>query len=100
MDDLLTLDRRVFVKGVGYVSLGLVMGVMTGGCESWLDQIANRPVRRRLRTGSAVVDSDIATYRSGDVLAWAAWVIVIATAKTAHATASTSRRPRTACRNG
>ena len=59
------VDRRVFVKGVGFVSLGIVTGVMMGGCESILDQIANRPVRRRLRTGSADVDADIATYRTG-----------------------------------
>jgi tyrosinase len=58
------LDRRVFVKGVGYVSLGLVLGFM-GGCEDWAKKIANRPVRRRLRTGSADVDADIATYKAG-----------------------------------
>jgi tyrosinase len=57
------VDRRVFVRGLGFVGLGLVMGMM-GGCESWLKQIANRPTRRRLRTGSAAVDADIATYRA------------------------------------
>jgi tyrosinase len=58
------MDRRVFVKGVGWVSVGLVMGLF-GGCESWLEQIRNRPIRRRLRTGSPEVDADIATYAAG-----------------------------------
>ena len=56
------LSRRVFVKGVGLVSLSLFMMTL-GGCEDLLKQIADRPIRRRLRTGSAAVDGDIATYR-------------------------------------
>ena len=66
MEDLLTkgLDRRVFIKGVGWVGTGLVLGLF-GGCEETVKQIENRPVRRRLRTGSAEVDADIATYRDG-----------------------------------
>lgn len=58
------VDRRVFVKGVGWLSMGVVMSFMTGGCESWWKQIAERPTRRRLRTGSAAVDADIATYQA------------------------------------
>jgi tyrosinase len=56
------LTRRVFVKGVGLVSLSLLMATL-GGCEDLLKAIANRPLRRRLRTGSPDVDADIATYR-------------------------------------
>lgn len=65
VDELLApdpLSRRVFVKGVGLVSLSLFMMTL-GGCEDLLKQIADRPIRRRLRTGSADVDADIATYR-------------------------------------
>ncbi len=54
--------RRVFIQGVGWVSAGLLMGSL-GGCEQLLEAIRNRPVRRRLRTGSAHVDADIDTYR-------------------------------------
>src|SRR6266567_329044 len=58
------LSRRVFVKGLGFVSASLVLGFV-GGCN--LDEIAeairNRPIRRRLRTGSPEVDADIATYK-------------------------------------
>lgn len=55
-------DRRVFIRGLGFVSAGLLLGTL-GGCESILKQIENRPVRRRLRTGSAEVDAAIATYK-------------------------------------
>src|SRR2546429_8915023 len=63
------LSRRVFVKGLGLVSVGLVLGTM-GGCDldKLLEAIANRPTRRRLRTGSPEVDADIATYRQGVTL--------------------------------
>lgn len=57
------LSRRVFIKGVGFVSFALFMSTL-GGCEELLEQIKHRPIRRRLRTGSAAVDADIATYRS------------------------------------
>jgi tyrosinase len=56
------LDRRVFVKGIGLVGMGLLTSTL-GGCEYLADAIKNRPVRRRLRTGSPEVDADIATYR-------------------------------------
>jgi tyrosinase len=56
------LSRRVFVKGLGFVSIGLLLGTL-GGCEELIEAIKNRPIRRRLRTGSAEVDADIATYR-------------------------------------
>ena len=76
MDDLLPeiynhessseLSRRVFVKGLGFVTVGLILGTI-GGCDldKLLEAIANRPTRRWLRTGSAAVDADIATYRQG-----------------------------------
>lgn len=56
------VSRRVFVKGIGFVSIGLVLGTM-GGCEELAEEIKHRPIRRRLRTGSAAVDADIATYK-------------------------------------
>ena len=59
----LNVDRRVFIKGLGYVSAGLFLATL-GGCESCVEQIKNRPVRRRLRTGSAEVDAAIATYKN------------------------------------
>src|SRR6186713_2015476 len=65
MEDLFTpgnISRRVFVKGLGLVSFALFMSTC-GGCEQIIDQIKNRPVRRRIRTGSAEVDADIETYR-------------------------------------
>jgi tyrosinase len=63
------LSRRVFVKGLGFVSVGLVLATM-GGCDldKLLEAIANRPTRRRLRTGSPEVDADIAIYRQGVTL--------------------------------
>lgn len=60
---LSTVSRRVFIKGLGFVSVSLLVGTL-GGCDKLADAIKNRPVRRRLRTGSAEVDADINTYRS------------------------------------
>jgi tyrosinase len=60
---LSTVNRRVFIKGIGFVSSALLMGVL-GGCEPIIDAIENRPIRRRLRTGSPEVDADIATYKA------------------------------------
>src|SRR6185369_17402443 len=59
-DPLSTLSRRLFIKGLGFVSVSLLVGTM-GGCDKLADAIKNRPVRRRLRTGSAEVDADINT---------------------------------------
>jgi len=56
-------DRRTFVKGLGVVGLGLVFSTLLGGCETLIEQIKHRPVRRRLRTGSAAVDNAIAVYK-------------------------------------
>src|SRR5262249_16298089 len=61
------LSRRVFIKGLGFVSVGLVMGIM-GGCDQLAEAIKNRPTRRRLRTGSPEVDADIATYKQAVTL--------------------------------
>jgi tyrosinase len=57
------IERRVFIKGIGFVGLGLLLSTL-GGCESCVERIRNRPIRRRLRTGSAEVDAAIATYRN------------------------------------
>ncbi|HMG36477.1 MAG TPA: tyrosinase family protein [Blastocatellia bacterium] len=62
-----TLNRRVFIKGLGFVSASLLFGIM-GGCEELAEAIKNRPVRRRLRTGSPEVDADIDTYRQAVTL--------------------------------
>src|SRR5262245_15470037 len=56
------VSRRMAIKGLGFVSVALLLATM-GGCDKILEQIKNRPIRRRLRTGSAEVDADIATYR-------------------------------------
>lgn len=61
------VDRRVFIKGLGFVSLGLLFSTL-GGCEACVEQIKNRPTRRRLRTGSAEVDAAIATYKNAVTL--------------------------------
>ncbi len=58
-----SMNRRVFVKGLGFVSLGLVFSTMLGGCEKLSEQIKNRPVRRPLHTGSPQVDHAIAIYK-------------------------------------
>ncbi|HEV7683522.1 MAG TPA: tyrosinase family protein [Pyrinomonadaceae bacterium] len=55
-------SRRVFVQGLGFVSIGLLLGLF-GGCEKIIEDIKNRPIRRRLRPGVPEVDADIAIYR-------------------------------------
>jgi tyrosinase len=60
--DLSKPSRRVFIQGLGFVSVALLMGSL-GGCETLIEAIRNRPIRRRLRSGSADVDGAIATYR-------------------------------------
>jgi tyrosinase len=57
------LNRRVFIKGMGWISAGLIAGLTLGGCEGCKEKIKNRPIRRRLRTGSPEVDAAINTYR-------------------------------------
>jgi tyrosinase len=57
-------SRRVFIKGMGWITVGLLAGLNFGDCESCLEQISKRPVRRRLRTGSWEVDAAINTYRN------------------------------------
>ena len=58
------VTRRVFVKGLGFVGVGLVLATVGGCClDKLLEAIANRPTRRRLRVGSPEVDADIATYQ-------------------------------------
>jgi len=60
---LSTTSRRVFIKGLGFVSVSLILSTL-GGCDKLAEAIRNRPVRRRLRTGSPEVDADINTYRT------------------------------------
>ena len=69
MENLFSNDvnRRIFIKGLGFVSLSLVFSTM-GGCEELAEAIRNRPTRRRLRTGSPEVDADIDTYRQAVTL--------------------------------
>ena len=55
-------SRRVFIKGVGFVSASLLLGTL-GACEDLEETIRNRPIRRRIRTGSFPVADDIAVYR-------------------------------------
>ena len=84
-----SFSRRVFVQGLGFVSLGLLMGTF-GGCEKIIEDIKNRPIRRRLRTGSAEVDADIAIYRdavaamkalpASNPISWAAQATIHGTA--------------------
>ena len=73
------IDRRVFIKGLGTVGMGLLLSTW-GGCESLCRAIRNRPIRRRLRTGSPEVDHVVAVYKdavnlmrglpSGDPRSW------------------------------
>ncbi len=59
---LSTIGRRVFIKGLGFVSVALLVSTM-GGCDKLAEAIKNRPVRRRIRTGSAEVDADLVIYK-------------------------------------
>lgn len=61
------VGRRVFIQGVGWVGAALLGGFL-GGCEELLEQIRDRPIRRRLRVGSPEVDADIALYRQAVTL--------------------------------
>lgn len=60
--------RRVFIKGMGWITIGLLAGLNFGDCETCFEQIRKRPIRRRLRTGSWEVDAAIATYRQAITL--------------------------------
>jgi len=65
VDDLNPLNnsgRRVFIKGLGFVSIALLLGIL-GRPDKLVAQVENRPIRRRLRTGSPEVNADIQTYR-------------------------------------
>lgn len=63
LDRVGPINRRDLVKGVGLTSLGLLATASLGGCESLIEAIRNRPVRRRLRTGSAAVDDAVDIYK-------------------------------------
>lgn len=67
LDQPSDISRRVFVKGLGFVSLGLVASAMLGGCEQLIKDIQNRPVRRYLRTGSPDVQHTLDIYREAVV---------------------------------
>lgn len=57
-------QRRAFLKGVGGAAAGLFLASTLGGCESLLEAIRNRPVRKRLNATSAPVQVDVQTYRA------------------------------------
>ena len=57
-------QRRGFLKGMGGAALGLVLASTLGGCESILEAIRNRPVRRRLNATSAAVQPQVQIYRA------------------------------------
>ena len=57
-------QRRAFLKGVGGAAAGLFLASTLGGCESLLEAIRNRPIRRRLNAVSAPVQADVQTYRA------------------------------------
>lgn len=88
--DLEDPGRRVFISGLGWVGVGLISATLLGGCETLKESIRNRPIRRRLRTGSAAVDNDIAIYRdavaamkalpNGDPRSWFAQAAIHGTA--------------------
>src|SRR5437667_10605959 len=83
------LDRRVFIKDVGWISAGLFSATL-GGCECLIQAIKNRPTRRRLRTGSLEVDAALAHYKqavtaisalpSGHPRSWSAQAAIHGTA--------------------
>ena len=67
MDPFLTAhapQRRAFLKGLGGTALGLFVAATLGGCESLLEAIRNRPVRRRLNAVNAPVQLRISRQRS------------------------------------
>ena len=57
-------QRRAFLKGVGGAAAGLFLASTLGGCESLLEAIRNRPLRKRLNATSAPVQADVLTYRA------------------------------------
>lgn len=56
-------SRRLFIAGIGSLTVGFLWNLTFGGCESCLEQLRSRPIRRRLLTGSPEVDAAISTYR-------------------------------------
>ena len=62
--DLVNLGRRKFVHGLSFLSLSaLSVSLFTGGCESWIDAIRNRPTRRMIRNTTAA-NHQIDIYRN------------------------------------
>ena len=61
------LPRRDFLQLMGTGAVGLYTATLFGSCEDVfqeiIDAIANRPVRRFIRNGDAVLDQDIQIYR-------------------------------------
>ena len=57
-----SLDRRVFLQGITATSASLLLSTL-GGCESLIESIRTRPVRRRLVDGSPEIDAVLASYR-------------------------------------
>jgi len=56
-----SIDRRTVLKGITAASATTLLACL-GGCETLLEAIRNRPVRRRLRTGSPEADAAISSY--------------------------------------
>jgi len=46
----MALDRRNFLRVTGGTGLGFGVSMMLGGCETLLEQIRNRPIRRSIAT--------------------------------------------------
>jgi len=57
-------SRRKFIGVAATGIAGIALSTLTGGCEGCLDQIRNRPMRRYLRTGDALLDADIEIYKA------------------------------------
>jgi tyrosinase len=62
LDPLSNAGRRVFIKGLGFVSVALLLGIL-GASDKLAAAVENRPIRRRLRTDWPEVAADIETYR-------------------------------------
>lgn len=60
-----TWSRRKFIGVAATGIAGIALSTLTGGCEGCLEAIKNRPVRRYLRTGDALVDADVNIYKAG-----------------------------------
>lgn len=58
-----SLDRRSFLKKMSIFSSAIAI-TSFGACEALAEAIANRPIRRRIRTGSTEVDQAVSIYEN------------------------------------